>query len=77
MLSNIIRRIIETTEEVCFQAHMLNRRVFIPVISFLWVRKCWELFPDALGNSYRALRLLVLPIAKDLGRKWGSQGTIE
>jgi hypothetical protein len=63
-------------EEVGCQARM-KRRVVRPMSSFLWVRNYWELFPCALGNSYRALRLLVDLLLKPSEGKWGSRRTVE
>jgi hypothetical protein len=65
-------------EEAGCQAHVLSkRRVVRPVSSFLWVRNYWELFPSALGNSYRALRLLVWPVVEAPEGKWGNRRTVE
>jgi len=51
---------------------MSKKWVFMPVSSFFLVRNYSELFPGALGNSYKDLRLHVWLVVEAPKGKWGS-----
>jgi hypothetical protein len=55
----------------------LKKWVVRPVSSFSRGETTRDLFPGALGNNYRALRLPVRPVVEAPEGKWGSRGTVE
>jgi hypothetical protein len=67
------------TEEAGFHGHrILKRRVVRPMRNCFYVRDLLGIVFSKVPNcSYKALRLLVWPVAKAPERKWGSQKTID